>query len=133
MHIALRIVIGLPGVLFVAIASRWIVDPAGAAAQLGMPLLHGAGLSTQIGDLTAFFLAGGAMMLLGVITLHRTWFYAAAMLVGGAAVFRIVAWDIHGAALATESIIFEVVVTALMLLGASKVPPTGMLPRAERV
>jgi hypothetical protein len=41
-----------------------------------MPLLEGAGLSTQIGDLGSFFITVGAMTLIGAITTTRHWFYA---------------------------------------------------------
>ena len=118
MNKALRIITAVPGILFLGIAARWMFDPAGAAAQLGMPLLEGMGRSTQIGDLSGFFLAAGGMILLGVITLHRTWFYAVALLIGSTAIFRILAWLVHDAGLATESIAIEVVVTVLVLVAA---------------
>ena len=34
---------------------RWLVDPSGAAAGIGMPVLDGLARSSQIGDLGAFF------------------------------------------------------------------------------
>ena len=73
----------LPGVLFIGISLRWLIDPEAAAASIGMPLLDGIARSSQIGDLGAFFLAAGSMLLLGVITLQRAWFYGAALLLGG--------------------------------------------------
>ena len=45
---------------------RWLTDPAGAAENLYMPLLDGAARSTQVGDLTAFFITGGILALAGV-------------------------------------------------------------------
>ncbi len=62
----LRGVSVLIGLLMVIMGITWVVDPATAAGQLGMPLLEGAGLSTQVGDLTAFFLSIGVMTLLGI-------------------------------------------------------------------
>ena len=47
---------GLFGALLLLIGARWLIDPAGAAAGLDLPLLEGAARSTQIGDLAAFFL-----------------------------------------------------------------------------
>ena len=47
----LRIIAGLTGALFFLNGLNWIVYPASAAESLGMPLLNGLGLSTQIGDL----------------------------------------------------------------------------------
>ena len=114
----LRVIATLPGLLFLSMGIRWIVAPEAVAKELGMPLLDGMARSTQIGDLASFFVALGCMILLGVFTLQRTWFYAAAMLLGGAAVFRTLAWMMHDAALATESIAVEVVVTAILLTAA---------------
>ena len=120
----LRVIAALPGLLFLSMGIRWIVAPEAVAKELGMPLLDGMARSTQIGDLASFFVALGCMILLGVFTLQRTWFYAAAMLLGGAAVFRTLAWMMHDAALATESIAVEVVVTAILLTAAVRLTRT---------
>jgi len=119
MKTALRYLTLLPGVLFIGISLRWLIDPAGAAASIGMPLLDGIARSSQIGDLGAFFLTAGSMLLLGAIRLQRTWLYGAAMLLGGAAVFRVLAWLIQDAALAVPLIAVEVIVTALALATAA--------------
>ena len=47
------------GFLFLLMGLQWLVDPTSAAAGLGMSLLSGHGLSTQIGDLASFFLVVG--------------------------------------------------------------------------
>ena len=123
MNKVLRIITALPGILFIAVAARWVFDPAGSAGDLGMPLLDGVGRSTQLGDLTSFFLSAGTMILLGVILLQRTWLFCAALLMGGAAFFRTLAWLVHDAALAADAIALEVVVAVLMLVAASKLKP----------
>ena len=112
----LRVVTVLPGILFVVIGVGWIIDPASAAAGVGMPLLEGVGRSTQIGDLGAFFLTMGLLILVGVTTLKRVWFYPPMMLLGLAATFRIIAWLVHGAALAASMIAVEVIVTTLLFV-----------------
>ena len=122
MNKLLRVIVALPGVLFVVMGLRWLTDPAGAAQALGMPLLDGVGRSTQIGDLGAFFVALGAMMLIGVITAKRAWLYAPAMVLAGAAVFRVCAWLLHDAALATALIAPEVVIASVLLFAASRLP-----------
>ena len=121
MNMILRVVIALPAVLFILIGLQWLGDPTAAAKGLGMTLMDGMGRSSQMGDVGSFFLMGGSIAMLGVITLRREWFYASAMLVAGAAVFRTVAWLAHDAPFATVSIIIEVVITALMLFGASRI------------
>ena len=57
-----------------------LLGPANVAESLGMPLLEGVGLSTQIGDLGSFFITVGAMTLIGAITTTCHWFYAPSML-----------------------------------------------------
>lgn len=116
----LRVLAGLVGGIFLAQALSWMVDPAGAAAALGMPLLDGLARSTQVGDFTSFFLALGAMALLGAVRMSGTWLRAAAMLLGGAATMRTLAWAIHDAAFATEFIIIELVCAFTLLFIASR-------------
>jgi len=104
----------LPGILFVAIGVGWVIDPASSATRVGMPLVEGVGRSTQIGDLGAFFLTMGLLILVGVTTLKRIWFYPPMMLLGLAATFRIIAWLVHGAALAGSMIAVEIIATTLL-------------------
>lgn len=117
MDIAIRILVALPGVLFLVNGLQWIFAPANVAESLGMPLLEGTARSTQIGDLGAFFLAGSAMILIGVAKRERTWLLAAVLLIGGAAVVRTLAWALQGAPFAGQFIVPEVVMTAILLLG----------------
>lgn len=118
----LTVVVALPGLLFLTMGLRWLVDPAGVAPELGMTLDVGIGLSTQIGDLSAFFLVAGLSILIALVTGQRTWYYPPAMLLLLAASGRLVAWVVHDAGLATQLIVFETVV-GLLLLGASRVLP----------
>jgi len=120
MNTFLKVLLVLAGLLFIVIGLRWLVAPASVAAEFGMPLLDGLGRSTQIGDIGAFFVSGGAMALLGVITWKRIWFLAPALMLSLTAVFRVVAWLVHDAAFAQQQIAVEVVLTVLMLVAASK-------------
>ena len=56
------------GILFLFNGLMWLISPADIASSLGMPLLTGHGLSTQIGDLASFFLVVGIFTLLGAYT-----------------------------------------------------------------
>jgi hypothetical protein len=114
----MRVLVVLPSILFVVTGLRWLVDPATAAAELGMTLLDGVGRSTQIGDLSAFFLTLGICMLIAVITARRAWFYPPMILLALAAFGRIIAWLIHDAALAMPMIVPEVVVAALLFVAS---------------
>lgn len=120
MNKVLRVLIALPGIFFVVMGLRWLVDPAGAAGSMSMELLDGIGRSTQIGDLAVFFLALGMMILVGLITSQRRWFYVPALMLLGAAIFRVLAWLLHDAALAGQMIGLELVVACLLLFGSSR-------------
>ena len=120
MVMTIRIVAALLGVIFAVQGLSWIFDPASAAESLGMPLLDGIGRSTQIGDLGAFFFAMSAMIFVGAIKAEPRWLRAAAMLVGGAAVVRTLAWAIQDAAFATQFIAVELVFAALLFFAASR-------------
>ena len=122
MNKILRVIVALPGILFVIVGLSWLIDPAGAAKNLGMTLFDGLGRSSQIADFGAFFTTGGCFVLIGVITQKRTWLYATAMMLCFAAVFRILAWLIQGAAFAGPQIAVEVVLTGLLLFAASRLP-----------
>lgn len=114
----MRVLIVLPSILFVVTGLRWLIDPATAAEGLGMTLLDGVGRSSQIGDMSAFFLTLAILMLIALITARRAWFYPPIILLSLTAFGRIIAWLIHDAALAMPMIVPEVVVAALLFLGS---------------
>mgnify|MGYP000672258442 CR=1 FL=1 len=124
MRKALRIVLwvltGLIALNFLVIGLRWAVAPSGAAEALNMSLLNGAALSSQIGDVGGLFLCMGLFVLLGLVTKKREWFLATSLLVYAIAVFRILAWLFHGAALVMSLIVPEIVIGSLLLIAAKK-------------
>lgn len=122
MNKVLKLLVILPAILFVVTGLRWIVDPSGAAAQFGMPLLEGLGRSSQIGDMAGFFLTLGMTMLIAVIAGRRLWYYPPVMLLAITALGRILAWLLHDAALAVDMIIPEIVVAALLLFASRRLP-----------
>jgi hypothetical protein len=117
----LRIIAGLTGALFFLNGLNWIVYPASAAESLGMPLLKGLGLSTQIGDLGSFFITVGAMTLIGVYTKTYHWFFAPSMLLLLAALYRILSFFLHGATFAMEQIVIEVIVGLFLIFAGSRI------------
>lgn len=112
----------LPALLFITMGLRWLVDPVGAAIPLGLATESGLGLSSQVGDLAAFFLVAGLSILIAIVTRRRTWFYPPVMLLLIAATGRIVAWVAHGAAFAPQSIVFETAVAVLLLTASRYLP-----------
>ncbi|MCP3985109.1 MAG: hypothetical protein GY723_12020 [bacterium] len=120
MNTPIRILVALPGVVMLMNALGWLIRPGPTAESLAMPLLEGMARSTQIGDLGAFFAVTGIVILLGAWLQQRSWLYCGAMLLGGAAAFRTLAWAFHDAELATTFIASEIVMTAIVLFGASR-------------
>jgi len=122
MTILARILVLLPGVLFLVTGLRWLLAPAAVAPEFGLMLGSGIGLSSQIGDMSAFFLTLGVCILMGLTTQRSIWYYPPIILLLLTATGRILAWLMHDAALATALIVPEVVV-ALILFFASRYLP----------
>ena len=121
MNNVLRIVAGLVGVLFFLNGLQWIISPVNVAESLGMHLLEGVGLSTQIGDLGSFFITVGAMTLIGAITTTRHWFYAPSMLLLVAALYRTLSTLLYGAPFVMSAIVVEVVVGLFLIFAGPRI------------
>jgi hypothetical protein len=119
MNKLLGLLVLLPAVLFVVTGLRWLVDPAGVAPEFGLLLGEGLGLSSQVGDMSGFFLTLGICMLVALVTRRRAWFYPPVLLLVLTAIGRVVAWLLHDAALAPQ-IAVEVVVAVLLLVASHR-------------
>jgi len=117
---ALRIVTTLLGLFFALQGLGWLVDPASAAATLGMPLLDGLARSTQVGDFAAFFLCGGIATVVGSLPGRARVLYFPAALIGGAAITRTLAWLFQGADFAAFFIFVELATGALLVTAARR-------------
>lgn len=118
-----RLLTATLGVGLAGLGVAWLVAPGLAAAQLGMTLQGGIGLSSQIGDGAGYFVTLGGCILIGLIRRDRVWFYPALSLLGVATLGRLSGWLFHGAALAVTMILFEVVLAALLLMLARRPAP----------
>jgi|TARA_B100001059_G_scaffold25838_1_gene20755 hypothetical protein len=118
----LKILVLLPGVAFLVTGLRWLVAPAGVAPEFGLSLASGIGLSSQIGDMSAFFLTLGICILMGLVTGRKVWYYPAMTLLALTALGRTLAWLLHDAALATSLIAPEVIVALLLFFAARHLP-----------
>jgi len=116
----LRTATTLLGIFFGLQGLVWLLAPARAADGLSMPLLDGAARSTQVGDLSAFFLIAGACMVRGARRGDATLLYVAAGLFGCAAFGRTVAWALHGASFAALFIGVEVAMAWLLVTAAGR-------------
>ncbi|MAI94994.1 MAG: hypothetical protein CME45_08275 [Halieaceae bacterium] len=118
----LKILVLVPGVAFLVTGLRWLVAPAGVAPEFGLSLASGIGLSSQIGDMSAFFLTLGICILMGLVTGRKVWYYPAMTLLALTALGRTLAWLLHDAALATSLIAPEVIVALLLFFAARHLP-----------
>lgn len=125
MNRAWKIAAGVPAVVFVLVGLAWLLTPGFVSAQMRMPLLSGDGLSTQIGDLAAFFLAMGGCIIIALLSGRPTWLYPAIMLLIFAAAGRVIAWLAHGASLPVDMIFVEAVVAGLLVVLARKLVAEG--------
>lgn len=124
MHLIWRIAAGVPAGLFLVVGLAWLLAPDFVSARMRMPLLEGEGLSTQIGDLAAFFLTLGGSIAIALWTQRALWLYPAILLLALAAAGRMIAWLGHGAGLPLDMILAELVLAGLLLLVARKMAPS---------
>ena len=120
MNRILKVLVLLPAVLFLVTGLRWLVAPTGVASNFGLTLDQGVGLSSQVGDMSAFFLTLSSCLLIALISGRRSWYYPAIMLLSLTAIGRIVAWLVHDAALALDLIAPEIIVSIILLIAARR-------------
>lgn len=119
---AIKLLVLLFGILFLVTGLRWLLAPAGIAPDFGLALGSGIGLSSQVGDMSAFFLTLGVCMLTGLTTQRSVWYYPPIMLLLLTAVGRVLAWLLHDAALAAQLIALEVIVSLVLLFASRRLP-----------
>lgn len=112
----LRVIAALPGVPLFLIGIGLILQPGQAVASLSMPLLEGAALSTQLGDMTAFFVCTSTFIFMGAYHAAPRWLYAGAALLFTAAFARTLGYLVHGADLSVEPIAVEVISTVWLVV-----------------
>jgi len=114
----LRLLTLLTGLLFTLTGVQWWVMPDAVAPQFGLTLDTGLGLSSQIGDMSAFFLLLGFCAFMALVTRRGVWYTPAIVLLVLTAIGRIIAWVVHGAAFATDQIALELLVAVVYWLAA---------------
>lgn len=114
----------LPAAFFLFTGFQWLVSPADAAEALLMPLLSGSGLGAQIGDIGGMFLALGMIVMGAVVTRKGDWLMPVSIVLGSIALFRLLAFSLHGAPLAPQAIVFELAMSIWLGI-ASRLVKTG--------
>jgi len=120
MNRVLSALVLLTGMLFIFTGVQWLVVPADVAPQFGLTLDGGRGLSSQVGDMSGFFLTLGLCALLALTLKQRVWYYPAILLLSLTALGRCLAWLVHDAAFAVDLIAPEVLVSILYGLAARR-------------
>jgi hypothetical protein len=123
----LRLLTLLTGLLFTLTGVQWWVMPEAVAPQFGLTLDTGLGLSSQIGDMSAFFLLLGFCAFMALVTRRGVWYTPAIVLLVLTAIGRIIAWVVHGAAFATDQIALELLVAVIYWLAARSLATNSAL------
>jgi hypothetical protein len=121
-RLLLNIFLILPGIFFLFTGFQWLVAPESAASALMMPLLSGAGLGSQIGDIGGLFLGMGLLVMGAVTTRKGDWLLSVALVLSCIAVYRFLAFSLHDATLSMQSLVFEMVL-AIWFFIASRILP----------
>jgi hypothetical protein len=114
----LRVIIGLFGILFMALGASFLLDPARAAAGLGVGALAPLGLATLRGDFFAFFAAGGLLSLVAAIRNDARFLTAPLLMIALTLAGRLITVAVNGfdAAMAPPMVV-EAVIVLLLALG----------------
>ena len=101
----------LPGVFFLFTGFQWLVSPETAADALMMPLLDGAGRSSQMSDIGGLFLGMGLVVMSAVVTRKGDWLMPVSIILTCIAVFRLLAFALHDATLIPQMVVIEIVLS----------------------
>ena len=101
----------LPGVFFLFTGYQWLVSPETAADALMMPLLDGAGRSSQMGDIGGLFLGMGLVVMGAVVTRNGDWLMPLSIILASIGIFRLLAFSLHDATLIPQMLVLEIVLS----------------------
>lgn len=110
----------LPGILFLFIGFQWLVAPEDAAAALMMPLLKGAGLNSQIGDIGGLFLGMGLLVLGAVTTKKSDLLLSVSVLLSCIVTYRLLSFALCDATLIVQMVVVETVIAIWYLVASKK-------------
>ncbi len=122
----------LPGIFFLFTGFQWLVSPETAADALMMPLLDGAGRSSQMSDIGGLFLGMGLVGMGAVVTGKGDWLMPISIILACIGVFRLLAFALHDATLIPQMVVVEIVLSiwfaiASQKLSAQKLPVQKVL------
>ena len=94
MDLALRILIGLFTLLFLAMGLNLMLAPVAGAEGLAVTPIGEHGLNTLRGDMGGMFVGCGLLLLLGLVRRKSEWFFAVALLMALIAIGRVLGFVI---------------------------------------
>ena len=115
----------LSGVFFLFTGFQWLVSPETAASALMMPLLDGAGRSSQMGDIGGLFLGMGLVVMSAVVTRKGDWLMPVSIILACIAVFRLLAFALHDATLIPQMVVIELVLPVWFAIASRKLSGEG--------
>lgn len=117
MDLAIKILLGVLCLPLVALGIRSMFKPTGMLDDLAVQANGSAGLNTVRGVVGGLFLASAAMIVLGLATEQTVWLLAVALLMGVAAIGRVVGIAADGYDKAVlRPLVAEVVISAVAVL-----------------
>ncbi|HEY4344700.1 MAG TPA: DUF4345 family protein [Parvibaculum sp.] len=118
-----RIGVALAGLFSLAMGGMAWASPVQLGAMLGLGALSPLGLNALRADLGSFFLAAAIACALALFAKRPNWLWGAALLYGLAVTARLVGIIVDGAPEGVASaMIVELVLVALLVFGAKKIP-----------
>jgi hypothetical protein len=121
----LRVVIGLFGILFIALAAGFLLDPTQVASRLGIGPLGPLGLATLRGDFFAFFGAGGILSIIGVVRKDARFLTVPLLMIAMTLAGRLVTVAVSGFDAAMEPpMLVEAFGVLLLVLGRRSLAPS---------
>lgn len=110
----------LPGVFFLNTGYQWLVSPETAASALMMPLLDGAGRSSQMSDIGGLFLGMGLVVMGAVVTRKGDWLMPISIILACISIFRLLAFSLHDATLFPQMVVVEIVLSVWFAIASRK-------------
>lgn len=118
MQLALRIIVGIAGILGLLVAARLWMAPSEMASQLGLAPTGPLGLATIRADMGGFFAAGGAFALAAAIKARGSLLLPSVVLIALALLGRVIAVVVNGfVPEMVPPLAIEAVLLALFLAG----------------
>ena len=115
-----RAFLTVPAVFFLFTGYQWLVAPESAASALMMPLLDGAGRSSQISDIGGLFLGMGLVVMGAVVTRKGDWLLPVSIILACIAVFRLLAFSLHDATVIPQMVVIEIVLSIWFAIASRK-------------